>query len=151
MLPSLENGDYLVLRKPFLNDFEYKKNDIIIFKANIKSSINNKRDLVKRVIATEGDHIVIYNNTVYINDEKIEEDYILESKMNDNLDIYIDEDCYFVMGDNRKVSLDSRNKEIGVIKEDDILGKVIIKMFPFEKFEGDENENWDFRYRRSRS
>lgn len=136
MLPTLENGDYLVLEKSFLRELEYKRGDIVIFKADIKSSIPSERDLVKRIIATEGDHLVIMDNEIFVNDKKINENYILKKEKYQNIDIYIEKNSYFVMGDNRKISLDSRNSEIGMINKKDILGKVILKMFPFKRFRG---------------
>jgi signal peptidase I len=139
MLPTLDNNDYLIVKKPFLGYFEYQRNDIIVFKTDIKSEIRGSRELVKRIIAVEGDHIEIINDIVYINDKELEEEYILENKTKGNIDILIDKNCFFVMGDNRKVSLDSRSENLGVIDEDGIIGKVIVKMFPVERI-GDEND-----------
>jgi signal peptidase I len=139
MMPTLENNDYLIVKKQILGNFEYKKNDIIIFKVNIKSDIKRNKDLVKRIIATEGDHIQIINDVVYVNNELLKEKYILSNETKGNIDLFVNNNCFFVMGDNREFSLDSRSENIGEINKEDVLGKVILKMFPVEWI-GDEND-----------
>lgn len=139
MVPTLDNNDYLIVKKPFLGYFDYQRNDIIVFKTDIKSEIKGSRELVKRIIGVEGDHIEIINDIVYIDDKELEEEYILENKTKGNIDIFIDKNCFFVMGDNRKVSLDSRSENVGIINEEHIIGKVIVRMFPIEMM-GDEND-----------
>lgn len=92
--------------------------------------------LIKRVIATEGDTLDINFDTgeVAINGKVIDEPYIKEpTKLNREAFEYpitIPEDCYFVMGDNRNYSDDSRTPKIGYIKKEQIQGKVLFK-FPF--------------------
>jgi signal peptidase I len=135
MMPTFENNDYLIVKKQVLGNFEYKKNDIIIFKVKIKSN----KDLVKRIIATEGDHIQIVNDVVYVNDKMLKEKYILSNETKGNIDLFVNNNCFFVMGDNREVSFDSRSESVGEINIENVLGKVILKMFPI-KWIGDEND-----------
>lgn len=137
MAPTLKNNNYLIVKKEFLSDKQYKRGDIIVFNAAIQSSLQDKKDLVKRIIAIPGDSVRIENNHVFVNDLMISENYLTEDKTLGDLEIVVDADSYFVLGDNRKVSLDSREGSIGLIKEKEILGEVIIKMFPFERI-GDE-------------
>lgn len=137
MLPTLKDNNYLIVKKNFLNGENYDRGDIIVFNATIKSSLQNEKDLVKRIIAIQGDTVKIEKNHVYVNDQLISENYLAEEKTVGSLEIVVEKDSYFVLGDNRKVSLDSRESSIGLIKEYEILGKVIIKMFPFKKV-GDE-------------
>jgi len=143
MNPTLENNDYLIVKRPFLNYFEYKRNDIIVFETDLKSSINNKKDLVKRIIAIEGDRIQIKNGQVYINGELLNENYIIDKNTEGNIDLIVANNSFFVMGDNREVSFDSRFESIGLINKSDVLGKVVVKMLPFKRI-GDENN--DYKY-----
>lgn len=93
--------------------------------------------LVKRVIAKYGDWVnITEEGDVYINDELLDEPYILE-KNQGNVDIefpyQVPESSYFVLGDERKNSIDSRTKLVGTISKEDIIGKVIFKVWPIKK------------------
>ena len=84
--------------------------------------------IVKRVIGRPGDHLVIKDNQVYINDELLEEEYIRQPMITEDLDITIPEGKLFVMGDNRNDSGDSRWDAIGLIDiEEDLQGKIILQ------------------------
>lgn len=107
-----------------------ERGDIIVF----ESPFEEGKNFVKRVIAEEGETIEINNGNVYINDKKIKEDYIEEHKrsldigetlMEDKEKEMISDDSYFVMGDNRLNSTDSRN--FGEIKKDSIKGVLMKK------------------------
>jgi len=116
MLPTYKTKDFLILWKH--GDIE--RNDIVAF-----NSHNAFEELyIKRVIAVEGDHLVIKNSQVYVNDELIDEPYINEPAFSGNIDITIEAGHIFVMGDNRNHSTDSRI--MGQIDVDDVLGKVLI-------------------------
>lgn len=137
MAPTLKNNNYLIVKKEFLGIKQYKRGDIIVFHANLQSSLQDENELVKRIIAIPGDVIRIENNHVYVNDSIISENYLTEEKTVGDLERVVEAGSYFVLGDNREVSLDSRESSIGLVKENEILGEVIIKMFPFERI-GDE-------------
>ncbi len=116
MLPTYQSQDFLILWK--LGNI--KRNDIIAF-----NSHNPLEELyIKRVIAVEGDHLVIKDSQVYVNDELIDEPYIKDPSFSGDLDITIEDGHLFVMGDNRNGSTDSR--VMGQIDVNDVLGKVII-------------------------
>jgi len=88
---------------------------------------------IKRVIAYPGEWVEIYDNTVYINGEELNEDYIPSGTAYDNMElIQIPEDHVFVLGDNRAMSLDSRQDTIGFIHESNILGNAWCVIWPFE-------------------
>ena len=134
MHPTLENGDYLLINRiePKLSGVE--KGDIVVFKSNlIQDDGKTRKDLVKRVIATEGDHIKIENSKVYVNDKLIEEPYIDDDIMTETIDATVPKGKMFVMGDNRDNSLDSRNEMVGFVDEKEVIGKVFIRLFPFDK------------------
>lgn len=87
--------------------------------------------VIKRLIGLPGDSIYCSDNKLYINDELYEEDYT-SSKTSDFAKIYLKEDEYFVLGDNRIVSMDSRS--FGSVSKDQILGVSDFVLFPFNKF-----------------
>lgn len=118
MLPTYQNEDFLILWK----HGSIKHNDIIAF-----NSHNPMEELyIKRVIAVAGDHLVISDSKVYINDTLIDEPYINETEFLGDIDTIIEDGHVFVMGDNRNHSTDSR--VMGQIDTDDVLGKVLINL-----------------------
>ena len=70
---------------------------------------------------------------MYVNEKLVEEPYINGQYTTGDIDIIIPENKIFAMGDNREKSLDSRYEEVGLVKEKDIMGKVMIRLFPFNK------------------
>lgn len=127
MKDTLHNNDILILNKL---DKTYKRFDIVVVNYN-----NTK--LVKRIIGMPGENISYKDNQLYINDKKYED--IETSRTNDFSleELYalerIPDNYYFVMGDNRGNSLDSRDYRVGLIKKEDIVGVTIFRLFPFNK------------------
>jgi signal peptidase I len=126
MLPTLIDGEFLLLEK-FNN--KYNRFDIIV--------LDHKGEkLVKRIIGLPGEFVEYKNNKLYINNEEVKE----EISSLETYDFSIEElgytqipkDYYFVMGDNRQNSTDSRY--IGLIHKEDIVGEVNIIVFPFTRF-----------------
>ena len=102
-------------------------------------NVEYQENIIKRVIGLPGDEIDLRNNGsgiyhLYINGTLVEEPYIAEP-MQDKGDItypfVVPEDCYFVMGDNRNASTDSRRQSIGAIEKEDIMGRVVLRLYPF--------------------
>lgn len=127
MVPTLKDGDILVLNKLSHN---YKRFDIVVVSTN-------KSKIVKRIIGMPGENIEYKDNILYI-DGKVIEDKTVEATDDFTLkELYgmnrIPDGYYFVMGDNRDGSSDSRDYRIGLIKKDNILGKTIFRLFPFNK------------------
>ena len=109
-----------------------KRKDIIIFDCKIEDKI-----MIKRVIGLPGEHITISEGKIYVNDseEPIKEDYIKENWTEDNSDYEFDipAGVYFVMGDNRNDSLDSRHwngGEVSYVNREDIIAKAVFKYKP---------------------
>ena len=126
MSPNLNEGEIVIAFKTS----NIKKGDIIAF-------YHGNKILVKRVIATQGDWVNIdKDGNVYIDGNLLEEPYINNKELGESnitFPIQVPDGQYFVLGDHRDTSLDSRNEEIGCIKKEDILGKVIVRVWPINK------------------
>ena len=133
MYSTLEDQDFLIINRMSYKFGKIGHGDIIVFKSHIKNEDGSDKDLVKRVIGVEGDKIKIQDGEVYVNDEKLDEPYIHNEKTEGNTNTVVPKDCVFVLGDNREISFDSRYKEVGFIKESDIEGKVVVRLYPFNK------------------
>lgn len=133
MYPTLNNKDYLILNRLSYKLGDIKRGDIIVFKTDLKQDNGKEKDLIKRVIAIPGDHLVIMDSQVYLNDKLIEEPYIDNAYTSGDVDIVIPDGEVFVMGDNRENSKDSRSEDVGLVNESDILGEVMIRLLPLNK------------------
>jgi len=124
MYPTLKNGDFMVLNKLSYNFHDIERFDIVVV---------DKDDsyIIKRVIGLPNETIKYENNELYINGEYIEEDYIDNHTTND-FEYETGDNCYFVLGDNREISLDSRY--LGCFDKSKIIGKTSFTFFPFTRF-----------------
>ena len=126
MSPTLQEGQVLMASK----GHDFKTGDVIAF-------YYNNKILVKRVIAMPGDWVNISDDgTVYVNDIAIDEPYLKEKVLGDcniELPYQVPESKIFVMGDNRSVSLDSRNTAIGCVSEEQVVGKITFAIWPLSK------------------
>ena len=137
MVPTLEEGNIVVVNKFYKHLFDLKRNQIVIVKKDSKTYI-------KRVIGLPGENIYFKNNTLYINDKGFKEeflandvttyDYKLTDYCGEELckDGKIPKDYYFVLGDNRNDSKDSRSVSFGLVHKDEIEGIVIFKIWPIK-------------------
>lgn len=122
MLPTLKNENVCLMKKWGVSNI--KRYDIVIAKTD-------KKHVVKRVVGMPNDTVQIKDNTVYINGKRIIDEYDFPTAYSGIAEhgITIKEGEYFLLGDNRNNSIDSR--EFGVVKSSDITGIVITKIFPF--------------------
>ncbi|MCR5415448.1 MAG: signal peptidase I [Pseudobutyrivibrio sp.] len=130
MEPTYEAADTLLVNTIAYKISTPKRDDIIAFKP--KSNVNASYS-VKRVIAVPGDKIYIKNGRIYLNDELVKEKIDTDTIDNPGIaatEITLSDDQYFVLGDNRNASEDSRYESVGFVSMNDILGKVWIK-YPF--------------------
>lgn len=133
MNPTLEDGDNLWVSKIAYRIGDPKRFDVVIF------DYDEDTTYVKRIIGLPGETVRIDQaGNIYINEELLEENYGIEPILPTNLGranqpILLGEDEYFVLGDNRNHSQDSRWSDVGNVSRDDIIGKVIFRIYPFNK------------------
>lgn len=128
MEPSLNEGDIVLLAKTD----KLKTGDLCAF-------YYSNKILIKRVIAIPGDYIWIESDgTVYLNGEALDEPYITEKSLGEcdiEFPYQVPENSYFLMGDHRETSIDSRSTVIGAIHQEQILGKLLCKIWPLSEME----------------
>lgn len=134
MSPTLVSGDEILVNRFVYKVTDPKRGDIIVFLPN-----GNEKShyYVKRVIGVPGDTVLIQNGAVYINGEVYKEEIEVAAIEEAGLaseEITLDSDEYFVLGDNRNNSEDSRYANIGNIKKDYIIGKAWFRVAPFSSF-----------------
>ena len=127
MTPTLSNGDIVVSVK----DGKFEQGDIIAF-------YYNNKILVKRVIATAGEWVELdKEGNLYVNGELIDEPYIKEKALGEcdiEMPYQVPEGRVFVMGDHREVSIDSRSSVVGCVAEEQVVGKLVFRLWPLESF-----------------
>ena len=126
MRGTLDRGDVVVSVK----SSHFETGDIVAF-------YYNNNILVKRVIAEAGDWVDMKDDgTVYVNQTKLKEPYLKHKaygQTNIKFPYQVPEDRIFVMGDNREVSIDSRNTSIGTVSDEQIVGKLVFKIWPLSE------------------
>lgn len=123
MNDTLKDGDVMILDKIGMKINGLKRLDIVVVRTK-------KSKIIKRVIGLPGETIECRDGKIYINDELLEEEYVKGETL-DFSKVEIPSNMYFVMGDNRKVSMDSRS--IGPVSKKDIMGYVKVIVFPFNR------------------
>lgn len=131
MYPTLNDGELLVVNKFKYRFFDIKREDIISLK------YADTKYLIKRVIGLPGDEMKIVDNKLYINGKLYQEKYLpkdinyADFNLNELGVTKVPQDMYFVLGDNRAKSLDSR--DIGFVKKEDIIGKISFRFWPVNR------------------
>ena len=135
MAPTLENGEMLLMNKFIYRFTEPQRGDIIVF--TYEDPRQGEEYLIKRVIGLPGDTIEIMDGMVYINGTAYDESKYLEMSTDIKGDVeypfLVPENSYFVLGDNRANSKDSRFSEVGAVPKEQIVGKASIRFWPFDK------------------
>lgn len=129
MADTLKDGDIVVAWR----FAEIEKGDMIVFNGE------NRKTLIKRVIAQGGDVVdILENGVVTVNGEQLQEDYVVQTGRGEcdiQFPYTVPHSRLFVLGDNRAVSVDSRHAVIGCVAQEQIVGEVVLKIWPYEEFE----------------
>lgn len=131
---TLSDGDNLIVDKITYRFSDPKRYDIIVFPFRYEEKVY----YIKRIIGLPGETVQIVDGNIYINGEILYESYGREVMRHAGLaaeEITLGEDEYFVLGDNRNDSTDSRDPNVGVIHRDEIIGRAWLRIWPLDKFE----------------
>lgn len=131
MESTLHDEDSLYVDKIAYRFGKPKRFDIIVFR------YDEDNYYIKRIIGLPGETVEIKDGIIYINGNKLNENYGLENmdELNNTYDaVTIGEDEYYVLGDNRNHSTDSRSKDVGLVKKSQIIGKASYRIYPFDTF-----------------
>ncbi len=134
METTLQNGDNLIVDKIGYRFHDPERFDVIVFPFEYK----DETYYIKRIIGLPGETVRIDDDgNIYVNGEILEENFGAETMIDPGLaygGITLGENQYFVLGDNRNHSSDSRVPSVGLIEKDDIIGRAWIRLFPLNKF-----------------
>ena len=134
MEPNFHDKDYLFVSKQAYRFNEPQRGDVVVFDSSLTDADGNDKLLIKRVIGLPGEELDIIDEKVYIDGVMLDETYTLDGTTYGNItDLVIPEGQYFCMGDNRDVSIDSRDPEVGCVDESQLVGRVFLKLFPLNE------------------
>lgn len=133
MEPTLYENHYIFLSKQAYTLFgDPERGDIVVFHSDLTRADGAEKLLIKRVIGLPGDTVSILDGKVYINGEEYEEPYIKDGYTNGYIEgLVVPSGYLFCMGDNRLVSIDSRDDRVGCIEKSRIVGKAVFRLAPF--------------------
>lgn len=132
MYGTLSDGDNLIVDKISYRFMSPKRFDIVVFPFQYQEDTY----YIKRIIGLPGEMVQISDGNIYINGSRLKEDYGYESIRNPGLaskPVTLGEDEYFVLGDNRNNSSDSREPSVGNITGDEIVGKAVLRIWPLNR------------------
>lgn len=138
MEPTLKNGEAVLVSKLTYLVKQPNRYDIVAFRHMNMS--HEEINFVKRIIGIPGDKIDIIDNMIYVNDEVLQtpiDEYNKDSIIkigNMSYPITVPKDSYFVLGDNKKSSIDSRYLEVGMIPKKELIGKICVRIWPLWKY-----------------
>ncbi|HUW21969.1 MAG TPA: signal peptidase I [Candidatus Bathyarchaeia archaeon] len=135
MFPSFEHGEFLLTDKISYRLNQPQRGDVIVFRA----PLNTQFDYIKRIIGLPRETVMVKDGYIYIQNQKVDEIYLPEDTViragnafSEGKPVTIPEGQYFVMGDNRAHSSDSR--DWGTVPRDNIVGRVWFRYWPFDRF-----------------
>ncbi|MBI3260772.1 signal peptidase I [Candidatus Berkelbacteria bacterium] len=131
MEPNYQNRDYLLVDKVSYRFSDPRRGHIVVF----RNPENRRVDFVKRIIGLPGEAVSVADNRILINGKRLEEEYLAGVKteaFGDSSEIQLSNNEYFLLGDNRENSLDSRR--IGPISRADFIGHVFLRVLPPQRF-----------------
>ena len=136
MEPTLTDGDSVVIQRLSYYFTDPKRYDVVVFPVNYDSESQEKTYYIKRVIGLPGETVQIIDGSVYINNEKLTDDKYSSTTINEagiaENPLVLGDNQYFVMGDNRNHSMDSRDPSVGVLTKEDLIGRAWVRIYPFD-------------------
>lgn len=128
MLPTLENGQRLLVDRLTYRFREPQRGDIVVF----RYPANPSQHFIKRVIGVPGDEVYIARGTVFVNGVALQEDYINGPMFTGRPfgPVVVEPGTYFVLGDNRNNSEDSRDRRVGLVPRQNIIGRAVWRYWP---------------------
>lgn len=127
MEPTLTDGDSVIIQRLSYYFVDPKRYDVVVFPVSYDDGTAKKTYYIKRVIGLPGETVQIIDGSVYINNEKLDDDVYGAAAINEagiaENPLVLGENQYFVMGDNRNMSTDSRNSYVGLVNKNDIIGE----------------------------
>ena len=132
MESTLHPEDYVLLERQAYRFNEVAFGDIVVCSSELMDSQGERKNLIKRVIGVPGDTVEIKDEAIWRNGERLFEPYTRDGYTEGQMDLaVVPEGYYFLVGDNRQVSIDSRNPRVGMVDAAEIMGKVNFRLFPF--------------------
>ncbi len=132
MLPTIEEGDRVLVNKVVYHTREPERGEIIVFEAPIIME-DSQDDFIKRVVGLPGDKVEVKEGKVFVNETPIEEDYIAEKPNYVYGPVEVPDDALFVMGDNRNASYDSHMWEDSWLRLDKVKGEAFVRYWPLNR------------------
>ncbi len=127
MEPTLHTGERLLINKfAYLGFGEPQRGDIVVFRA-----WGQEEDFIKRVVGLPGDHIEVRDDSIYVNEARLAEPYLDQPTAGAGRDVQLAVDEYYVLGDNRGNSSDSRL--FGALERGEIVGKALVRYWPLDE------------------
>ena len=140
MEPTLTDGDSVIIQRLSYYFVDPKRYDVVVFPVSYDDGNAKKTYYIKRVIGLPGETVQIIDGSVYINNEKLDDDVYGAAAINEagiaENPLVLGENQYFVMGDNRNMSTDSRNSYVGLVNKNDIIGEAWLCTWPLNHFGG---------------
>ncbi len=129
MEPTLHDGERLMVDKVSYRWREPARGDIVVFQPDMPS----EHPFIKRVMGLPGDKVEIRRNQLYIDDRPVEEGYLQDRMYGQYGPVTVPAGSYFVMGDNRNNSLDSRFAEVGFVARSKVIGRAMFRYWPLTR------------------
>lgn len=129
MLPTLHSGERVVVERVTYLFREPHRGEVIVF----RYPLNPREYFVKRVVGLPGDRVAIKDGYLWVNGRRVEEDYVNARALRNFPEVEVPEGHYFVMGDNRNNSEDSRDPRVGFIPRELVVGRAIWRYWPVER------------------
>ncbi|MDR1815164.1 MAG: signal peptidase I [Clostridiales Family XIII bacterium] len=133
---TMHENDYVFLAKKAyaFGGNVPERGDIIVFRSELLDTSGTAKNLIKRVVGLPGETVEVHDGAVWIDGARLDEPYTKEGEtLGEMAAVTVPEGSYFVMGDNRRVSADSRDPDIGCVPLDVFRGKVVFRLLPFSK------------------